>query len=65
MLAAGVLRLVDQEVIDAEIELVMDPRRIDIGEQVQCFFDQVVIIDQSAPLFLMTITGQHIVGDAE
>ena len=33
LLVAGVLRLVDQHMIDAEIELVMHPGRIDVGEQ--------------------------------
>ena len=33
LLVAGVLRLVDQDMIDAEIELEMHPGRIDVGEQ--------------------------------
>src|SRR5271169_773288 len=44
LLVARVLRLVDQEMIDAEIELVMHPGCIDIGEKRQRLVDQVVVI---------------------
>src|SRR5260370_40272696 len=36
---AGILRLVDQHVIDAEIELVMHPGRLDVGEQIEALCD--------------------------
>ncbi len=55
LLVAGVLRFVDQQMIDAEIELVMHPGRIDIGEERQRLVDQVVIIDEAAALFLAVI----------
>ena len=65
LLVAGVLRLVDQEMIDAEIELVMHPGRIDVGEERQRLVDQVVIIEQAAALLLVGVARQHLVSDGE
>src|SRR5258706_15576022 len=39
---ARILRLVDQHVIDAEIELVENPGRRHVAEQFQRLFDQIV-----------------------
>ena len=52
LLVAGILRLVDQQMIDAEIELVMHPGGVDVGQQRQRLVDQVVVIEQAAALFL-------------
>ncbi len=63
LLVAGILRLVDQEMIDAEIELVMHPGGIDVVQQRQRLVDQVVIIEQAAAALLGGIAGQDRVGD--
>ena len=65
LLAAGVLRLVDQEMIDAEVELVMNPGGIDAGEQRERLVDQIVVIEQAAARFLVVIARQHGVGDGD
>ena len=65
LLVAGVLRLVDQHMIDAEIELVMHPGRVDVGEQRQRLVDQIVVIKQAAALLLLGIARQHLVSDGE
>ena len=45
---ARVLRLVDQHVIDAAVELVMHPARRDALEHLQRLVDEVVIVEQPA-----------------
>ncbi len=62
---AGILRLVDQHVIDAEIELVMHPGRLDVGEQSQAFCDQVVVIEQAAVLLLAAVAADDRFRDRE
>src|SRR5580693_537212 len=47
LFAAGVLRFVDQKMVDAEIELVVNPGGVDIAQQRERFVDQTVIIDQA------------------
>ena len=65
MLLAGVLRLVDQQMIDAEIELVMDPFGIDIREDRKRLVDQVVVIEQTAALFFLLVAREHCVRDRD
>ena len=55
LLAAGILGLVDQEMIDAEIELVMNPGGIDAGEERERLVDQIFIIEQAAARLLVVI----------
>src|SRR6266536_4602820 len=62
---ARILRLVDQHVIDAEIELVMHPGGLDGGEQSETLFDQVVVIEQAAVLLLAAIAADDRFGDRE
>ena len=62
---AGILRLVDQHMIDAEIELVMHPGRLDVGEQSQAFCDQVVVIEQAAGLLVAAIAADDRFRDRE
>src|SRR5262249_20794661 len=50
LLGAGVLRFVDQDVVDTLVELVMHPSRPLLAEQRQRFFDQIVVIELSAPV---------------
>ena len=45
MLRVGVLRLIDEDVIDAAVELVQDPGGADPREQVEGLVDQVVEIE--------------------
>ena len=65
LLLAGVLRLVDQHVVDAEIELVMHPGGIDVAQERQRFVDEIVVVEQSAALFFLHVAIQHLVGDGE
>jgi len=44
LLVARVLRLVDQHVVDAEIELVMHPGGFDVAQERQRLVDQIVIV---------------------
>ena len=62
---ARVLRLVDQHVIDAEIELVEHPGRRGVAEQRQRLVDQVVVIEQPAPVFFGAIALDHRMGDGD
>ncbi len=48
LLRAGVLRLVDQQMVDAEVELVVHPGRFDAVEHVAGVGDQIVVVEQAA-----------------
>src|ERR1700704_4797581 len=48
LLGAGILRFIDQHVVDPAIEFVMNPGRIDPLEQVQGSVDQIVIVEEGA-----------------
>ena len=65
LLVAGVLRLVDQDMIDAEIELEMHPGCIDVGEKLERLVDQVVIVEQPAALLLPGVARHHLVRDGD
>ena len=56
---AGVLRLVDQHVIDAAVELEMHPAGGDAVQHFQRLVDQVVVIEQAAFLLFAAIVGGH------
>src|SRR5579883_794777 len=45
LLFAGVLAFVDQQVIDAEVQLVMHPRSVNVCEQLKRLVDQAIIIE--------------------
>ena len=51
--------------IDAEIELVMDPGGIDVAQQRERLVDQIVVIEQAAARFFVVIAPQHLVGDGD
>src|SRR5579885_1191896 len=59
LLMTRVLRLVDQEMIDAEIELVVHPGGIDIGEEVERLVDQIVVIEKAAARFFVVVARQN------
>src|SRR5260370_1328106 len=56
---AGVLRLVDQDVIQSEIELVVHPAGIHTGEQPEGLVDQVVIVEETAAILLGGVAVDH------
>ena len=60
---AGILRFIDQHMIDAEIELVENPGRRHVAKQFQRLFDQIVIVEEPAPLFLAPVTLADCLGD--
>ncbi len=62
---AGVLRLVDQHVIDAAVELVMHPTRRDAVQHGKRLVDQIVIVEQAALLLLAAIIRRRSGGDMQ
>ena len=56
---AGVLRLVDQHVIDAAVELVVHPAGRAAVQHRQRLVDQIVIIEQAAFLLLAPVVRRH------
>ena len=65
LLRAGVLRLVDQHVVDAEIELVEHPGGRRAAEQLNRLVDQVVVIEQRAALFFAPVARDHVGRDGD
>ena len=65
LLRAGVLRLVDQHVVDALIELVMHPGGAILTQQGECLVDQIVVVEESAPVLRCLVPGDHCIGDGE
>ena len=64
LLVAGVLRFVDEHMIDAEIELVEYPGGCRasggrIAEQRERFVDQVLVVEQAAAFFFRAIAVNH------
>ena len=49
--------------IDAEIELVMNPGGVDVGQKRQRLVDEIVVIEQAAARLFLLITRQHSVSD--
>jgi hypothetical protein len=56
---AGVLRLVDQHVIDAAVELVMHPAGGDAVQHLQRLVDQIVIVEQAALLLFAAVVRRR------
>ena len=65
LLRAGILRLVDQHVVDALIELVMHPGGAILTQQGECLVDQIVVVEESAPVLRPLVPGDHCIGDGE
>ena len=61
----GVLRLVDQHMVDAAVELVMHPARGDTVQHRQRLVDQIVIVEQAALLLLAPVIGRRCSGDMQ
>ena len=62
---AGILRLVDQHMVDAAIELVVHPARRDAVQHRQRLVDQVVIVEQAALLLLAPVVRRRGGGDVQ
>ena len=65
LLRTRVLRLVDQHVIDAEVELVQHPGGGGAREQVQRLVDQVLVVEQAAPVLFAAVAIDHFGGDGD
>ncbi len=62
---AGILSLVDQNVIDALVELVMHPGCPILAEKRESLVDQVVIVEEPAPILCRLIARDHGIGDGD
>ena len=69
---AGVLRLIDENVVQPTIKLVEHPlcrvrlaRRADLGQQVGSFLDQVVEVERGAAIFLGLVGIHHRIGKGD
>ena len=65
LLRAGILRLVDQYVIDALIELVVHPGRAILPQQCACLVDQIVVVEKPALVLRPLVAGDHRIGDGD
>ena len=65
MFRARILRLVDQHVVDALIELVMYPGGATFAEQAQGLVDQIVVVEEPAAILARLVTRDHGIGDSE
>ena len=65
LLRTRILRLVDQHVIDALIELVMHPGRAILAQQGAGLVDQIVVVEQPALVLRPLVAGDHRIGDGE
>ena len=62
---AGVLRLVDEDVVEAAVELVVDPARgVGAGEQRHGLDDEVLEIEDAARGLQPLVVGDRRVGEA-
>ena len=59
LLRRGILRLVDENVIDARVELVEDPGRVGAGEQDERALDEIVEIKETAQRFRLRVVGEN------
>jgi hypothetical protein len=57
--------LVDQDVVDAEVELVVHPGGIHIGEQRPRLLDQVVVVQEAAMVLFGAVATDHRLGDGD
>ena len=62
---AGVLRLVDQHMVDAAVELVMHPARGHAVQHRQRLVDQIVIVEQAALLLLAPVVSRGCSSDMQ
>src|SRR5450631_722967 len=52
---ARILRFIDEDMVNSRIELIEHPTRFEAFEQTQCFFDEIVEIENSARGFLLAV----------
>ena len=62
---AGVLRLVDQHVVDAAVELVQDPAGIGAAQQLERAVDEIVEVEQAAGRLGVLVARGHGVDDLQ
>ena len=65
LLLARILRLVDQDVVEPEIELVMHPARIDLRQHLAGLVDEVIVIEEPAAVLLGAIVFDHLARDGD
>src|SRR6185369_15740662 len=65
LLRTGILRLVDQHVVYALIELVMNPCRAILTQQRERLVDQVVVVEKSPPVLRLLVSRDHCIGDGD
>ena len=66
LLGAGVLRLVEQDVVDALVKLVLHPRPgVGARQKVDCAHDQIVEIEEAAAALDLLVSGDQPIGDGE
>ena len=59
LLGRGVLRLVDENVVDSRVELIENPGRIGAGEQNERALDEIIEIKQTAHRFRSRVIGEN------
>ena len=65
LLRARVLSLVDQHVVDALIELVVYPGGAVFTEQSEGLVDQIVVVEEPAPILRRSVAGDNGIGDGD
>ena len=65
LLRTRILRLVDQHVVDAAIELVVYPGGSILAEQRPRLVDQIVVVEEPAAVFRRLVAGNHGIGDGD
>ncbi len=65
LLRACILRLIDQHVVDALVELVVHPGGAVLAEQGESPVDEVVVVEEPAPIFRRLVPGDHGVRDGD
>jgi hypothetical protein len=62
---ASFLRLVDQDVVEPEIELVMHPARIDLRQHFAGLVDEIIVIKEPTAVLLGAIVFDHLARDGD
>src|SRR4029079_11548616 len=65
LLRARILRFVNQHVVDALVELVMHPGSAVFTQQGERLVDQIVVVEESAPVLRALVTGDHGISDGQ
>src|ERR1700682_966576 len=59
LFGARILRLVDQNVVDAAVELVVHPGRGLVGQEIEGLADEVVIVEKAACVLPVLVALDH------